>query len=584
MSPNKRWKTDISGILLVLSGALLLAQGDGQDRNKKQYNIEVIPALAELEAGETLQFTAQAVDRSGSVTEVEIEWSVLNQRVGEIDENGLFTAIGSGHTIVVARAERSVGRAEVIVRREPGIGPHHPGLKVIIEPRAVRLEVGEIQQFSARLVDSSGTTLPAEFEWGVDGDFAAIDRTGMLEATEPGRGFIYATTRSLSGRAHVVVKRDIQNGAGPGVRKRGTKMVLSPRDTLVLVGNVIEYEAFLVDTLGNRTEVYPEWEVVGRKAGVIDESGLFTAEMPGNGVIKATLEHYTATARARVATAEDPASANQVEFKMKKRDGDQVGQLQRIAETDVLRISGLPFPLNMLNGAEVSIPAGALEEDVRIDVTIPSLAALKNDSTVSLPEAILNGISFHVYVNDDLVSPYVFDEPVQVVIPYKQELMEDLGLTLDDLWVFFYSDTGGYDADGLYNIYADTTENKIIVEAGHFSELVIGDKKLSGTTRVSSHESPAAYKLYANYPNPFNPETSIRFSVGGKKMQHLSVRIYNLLGQEIRVLAEQEFTPGQHELKWDGRDHLGQPMGTGVYLYRLEGEQIEMTGRMLLVK
>jgi hypothetical protein len=583
MNRNRIMKAGMAIMLMVLSGSTLQAQGGGQDRSRKQYIIDVTPMLVELQVGETVQFTAQAKDRSGSVAEVEIEWSVLNQRVGEIDENGLFTAITPGHTIVVARAERSVGRAEVIVRCESPSVPDPNRLKVFIRPRSATLEVGEMQQFSATLVDPNGEELPAEFEWGVDGDFVAIDRTGLLEALEPGRGFIYATTRGISGRAHVVVKRDIQNGAGPGVRKRGTKLVISPRDILVLVGNVVEYEAFLVDTAGNRTEVYPEWEIVGREVGFIDESGLFTAETPGNGVIKATLEHYTATARARVATTEDPANHHQVEFKMKRRDGDQVGQLQRISETDVLRISGLPFPLNLLNGAEISLPAGSLEENISIDVTIPSLAEMA-DSTVTLPEAVLNGIAFHVYVDGELVSPYVFDEPVQVVIPYKQELMEDMGLTLDDLWVFFYSDTAGYEADGLYNIIIDTTDHKIIVEASHFSEIVIADKKLSGVTSVTSSNTPAEYNLFGNYPNPFNPETTICFSVGGRQIQHVSLKIYNLLGQEIRVLAEGEFIPGHHELRWDGRDHLGHPMGSGVYLYRLEGEQFNLTGRMVLLK
>ena len=111
MNRNRIMKAGMAIMLMVLSGSTLQAQGGGQDRSRKQYIIDVTPMLVELQVGETVQFTAQAKDRSGSVAEVEIEWSVLNQRVGEIDENGLFTAITPGHTIVVARAERSVGRA-----------------------------------------------------------------------------------------------------------------------------------------------------------------------------------------------------------------------------------------------------------------------------------------------------------------------------------------------------------------------------------------------------------------------------------------------------------------------------------------
>lgn len=585
----KQWKWSIRAgvlgvVLMSFSSSLLLTQGNAQDKSRRKYVIEVLPASVEVEVGETVQFAAQAVDREGSVAEVEIEWSVLNERVGEIDDNGLFTALESGHTNVMARAEHSVGKAEVIVRCDIVNQNNSNRLKVMIDPNSAVLDVGDTQQFTASLVDSNGTEVPAEFEWGVDGDFGIIDATGLFETVEAGRGFIYATTQGLSGRAHIVVKKDANNGAGQGVRKVGTKLVLVPKDTLVLVENVVQYQAFLQDTLGNQTEVYPEWELVGREVGTIDQSGLFTATTAGNGVIKATLDLYTATARARVATAEDTANANQSDFKMKKRDGTQVGNVKRIDESDVFKISGMPFPLNLLNGAEVTLPSGALDEDVTIDVSIPSLADIKGDSTVTYPEAILNGISFDVYVNGEKISPYVFDEPVQIVIPYKQEWLEDYGLSIDDLWVFFYTDSAGYEDDGLFNIYVDTTDNKIIVEVSHFSEIVVGDKSLSGTTRVNSFVSPKAYALYANYPNPFNPDTRIHFQVGGQKIQHLSLKIYNLLGQQIRVLADQEFAPGIHQLKWDGLDYLGQSVSSGVYIYRLEGKNVNLCRRMVLMR
>jgi hypothetical protein len=351
-----------------------------------------------------------------------------------------------------------------------------------------------------------------------------------------------------------------------------------------LIGNVVQFQAFLEDTLGNRSEVYPEWDMIGRDVGVIDESGLFSADSSGNGVVKAKLERYTATARVRVATAEDTANAKKADFKMKKRDGEQVGNLKRIKETDVFKVSGMPFPLNLLNGAEVTLPAGALEQDITIDVSIPSLAEILKDSIISLPESILNGVSFDVYVDGEPVSPFVFDDPVQLVIPYKQELMEDLGLTLDDLWVFFYTDTAGYEGDGIYNVIVDTTENKIIVEVSHFSEIVIGDKKLAGTTDVESRTAPDAYALYANYPNPFNPVTSIRFHVSGIEMQHLTLTVYNLLGQKIRILANQKFAPGFHQLRWNGTDQQGRPMSSGVYLYRLEGDNLNLCRRMVLMR
>ncbi|MBN1782625.1 hypothetical protein JW948_15930 [bacterium] len=585
----KLMKTKGTGMLVIALTILsmsLWAQGNDGGKTGKKYVIDIIPAQSEVAVGETVQFQAVVHDRNGAPADAEVAWSVLNKRVGEIDEAGLFTAIGPGHTLMMARSEKAVGRAEVIVRGDAQVIPaQRRGLKVVIRPAGARMEVAETEQFTAALTDSAGNVLPAEFDWGVDGDFGSIDDTGLLEALEPGRGFVYASAGDISGRAHVVVMKDSNNGAGQGVRKTGTKMILVPKDTLVLVDNVVQFQAFLQDTLGNRTEVYPEWSLVGRSVGTIDESGLFTAESAGNGVIKALLERYTATARVRVASAEDTANANQIEFKMKKRDGDQVGNLKRIDESDVFKITGMPFPLNLLNGTEVTLPAGSLDENITINVSIPSLAELKADSTVSLPEAILNGVSFDVYVNGEKVSPYVFDEPVQLVIPYKQQLMEDLGLTLDDLWVFFYTDEAGFDSSGVFNVYVDTTDNKIIVEVTHFSEIVVGDKKLAGTTGMTASTlSPVRCALYDNYPNPFNPQTTIRFAVNGQGMQHLTLRVVNVLGEEVRMLADRAFAPGLYTIQWNGSDNRGQQMGSGVYLIRLEGLQINQTKRMLLLR
>ncbi len=93
-------------------------------------------------------------------------------------------------------------------------------------------------------------------------------------------------------------------------------------------------------------------------------------------------------------------------------------------------------------------------------------------------------------------------------------------------------------------------------------------------TAVASEVAvPSAFRLGSNYPNPFNPATTIPLSVpAGTEAVRLA--IYNVLGQPVRQVWAGPLAAGEHRLTWDGRDGQGQPVAAGVYLYRLQmGEQ-----------
>ena len=84
---------------------------------------------------------------------------------------------------------------------------------------------------------------------------------------------------------------------------------------------------------------------------------------------------------------------------------------------------------------------------------------------------------------------------------------------------------------------------------------------------------PTAFALGANYPNPFNPATTIPLSVPADA-EDVNLAIYNVLGQPVRQVWAGPLAAGEHRLGWDGRDGQGQPVAAGVYLYRLQvGEQ-----------
>ncbi len=86
--------------------------------------------------------------------------------------------------------------------------------------------------------------------------------------------------------------------------------------------------------------------------------------------------------------------------------------------------------------------------------------------------------------------------------------------------------------------------------------------------------------LESAYPNPFNPSTTIRFSV--KKNETATISIFNLKGEMIR--SYEGFTTGQHKVVWDGNDRYGKKVGSGVFLYRLETSSYTQTRKMMMIK
>jgi hypothetical protein len=93
---------------------------------------------------------------------------------------------------------------------------------------------------------------------------------------------------------------------------------------------------------------------------------------------------------------------------------------------------------------------------------------------------------------------------------------------------------------------------------------------------------PDRFVLYANYPNPFNPSTTIRFEL--PKNVPVQLTIHNLLGQRIRTLVDATKAPGAYSVMWDGRDSAGVPVASGVYFYRLKAGSFVETKKMLMVK
>ena len=103
------------------------------------------------------------------------------------------------------------------------------------------------------------------------------------------------------------------------------------------------------------------------------------------------------------------------------------------------------------------------------------------------------------------------------------------------------------------------------------------------STIASDEALPETFSLMANYPNPFNSRTVIRFALPTRADVHLA--LYNLAGQKVATLVSGPRPAGTYTVHWDGRDASGRDLASGVYLYRLRaGEHQVETRRLLLLR
>lgn len=99
---------------------------------------------------------------------------------------------------------------------------------------------------------------------------------------------------------------------------------------------------------------------------------------------------------------------------------------------------------------------------------------------------------------------------------------------------------------------------------------------------VAVPEQPLAWALEQNYPNPFNPETRFRFTLASPS--HVSLKVYNALGEEVACLIDRKMNAGSHQFNWFAKNSSGRTMASGLYFYHLRAGDFAQTRKMLLVR
>jgi hypothetical protein len=93
---------------------------------------------------------------------------------------------------------------------------------------------------------------------------------------------------------------------------------------------------------------------------------------------------------------------------------------------------------------------------------------------------------------------------------------------------------------------------------------------------------PNSYKLLNNYPNPFNPSTRIIFEI--PQSEYVSLKIYNINGDLVKTLSNENLSAGHFEKEWDGKNESGNNVTSGIYIYRLIAGKFDRSAKMILMK
>jgi len=137
-------------------------------------------------------------------------------------------------------------------------------------------------------------------------------------------------------------------------------------------------------------------------------------------------------------------------------------------------------------------------------------------------------------------------------------------------------------AGKLYFDLVDAKGNSICKAKVGEQAIAIPGEDERGADPVLQESKTSDFSLGKNFPNPFNPETVIEFNL--PEASQVSLNVYNILGQVVRTLVDEELPAGPHSVTWDGKNGQGSEVASGVYFYRIKAGNFESTERMTLLR
>jgi FlgD Ig-like domain len=218
--------------------------------------------------------------------------------------------------------------------------------------------------------------------------------------------------------------------------------------------------------------------------------------------------------------------------------------------------------------------------------------------------SIISSVIFGCFTNDDVnnTKDYLMEQYLSyldvdytaegevcgtILNGYTQEPIENVHVIIGE--VDAYSDPNGFFSiileEGVYSMlfehadyYCETAENVVIIPI----ETTTVNVQMCSLVGVGN-DLIAVTALNGNYPNPFNPETTISFSI--KKDNEFTVlEVFNIKGQKVKTMVNEELASGQHSVVWNGIDDAGKSVSSGVYFYKMKAGTFQETKKMILMK
>ena len=212
------------------------------------------------------------------------------------------------------------------------------------------------------------------------------------------------------------------------------------------------------------------------------------------------------------------------------------------------------------------------------------------------PDNTIIDMGAFYFSDQDIIVDEIYPEPGEITInegdsinfyiiaidPDGEELeyswkLDEEEMSVDSSYTFLTDNN----SSGEYEVTLDVTDNYGIRENRNslsFNWNVI----VEDVNIVDDIVVPTITELYQNVPNPFNPETTVRFDLS--KTSNVSLEIYNVKGQKIKTLINTTLEPGVHTFIWNGDHDNGNPVASGVYFYKLRAGEFEQVRKMMVLK
>lgn len=484
-----------------------------------------------------------------------------------INKLGVYTGLNfdsGGSTTMVVRndimnspsddtGERPVINALMVVSSAPQGALN----RIEVQPSEIKILKGQGAEFNIRAwneFDELNTVDKSQITYSLSADFGTIDNNGVFSAGNTGaEGYVIAEYQGKTDSAKVVVKT-IES------------IEISPNEIMTDNNNPVQFSANVIDSEGvshNYNVDKFEWSVVDVSIGNIDALGLFTAQSSGETQVTAKVDGVEASATVKV------------------QIGTEFIQLDPMDET-----TGWEFESDKIDSLSVTINNqdqfegdGCFEVYYRFtfDNKTPSVYLHKDFEIYGIPDSVwmnikLNGKSHRLvyhFINQDnknVICPTLFKEHYGFIMPgaeIKFSKVEDHPYKLETIRLEIRKGINTYEKGKSYQAKI-LLDNLQVSYPGHTVIMDINSKLISPLRFINV------------FPNPATEKTNLKF--GLKTKGHVNLRIYNINGQLVETLINNEFLPaGNHDKIWNVNAQT-----PGTYIYQLEVDGKLQSGKIVI--